>query len=83
MAKWITFNEIEGTGKTKRWAVTANEGDHTLGVVKWYGPWRGYAFFPQAGTLYERTCLRDIADFIEEQNKLKRQRPAEILSGTT
>lgn len=34
-----------------------------LGTVKWFGRWRGYAFFPGMQTVYEPTCLREIADF--------------------
>lgn len=36
-----------------------------LGTVKWYGAWRQYASFPCEQTLYEKTCLREIADFCE------------------
>lgn len=53
------------SGKTQRLSVTSNKGGYTLGVIKWHGRWRQYAFFPQAETLYSRGCLRDIADFIE------------------
>ena len=36
-----------------------------LGTVKWFGRWRGYAFFPEGGTVFEKVCLREIADFCE------------------
>jgi hypothetical protein len=36
-----------------------------LGEVRWHGAWRCFAFFPAAGTLFEPTCLRDLAAFID------------------
>lgn len=56
--------------KTKVWGVvnTYEGREIMIGQVKWYGPWRKYAFFPLgANTVFEHNCLREIADFIEEQ----------------
>ena len=53
--------------KTKRWTVVANDGEMDLGEVKWYGAWRCFAYFPLDDTLYEKTCLRDIANFCERK----------------
>lgn len=36
---------------------------HALGQVRWFGAWRCYAFFPANGTLFEPTCLGDLAAF--------------------
>jgi hypothetical protein len=75
--KWIRFIEQPGaqpaSGKTKVWLVQAKDGDSDLGLVSWFGRWRGYAFSPHPHTVFERTCLRDIADFIEAQNKAHRE----------
>jgi len=47
--------------------VSSPEADSiVLGTVKWFGRWRGYAFFPCQQTVYEQVCLREIADFCEE-----------------
>ena len=78
MAKWINFSMVKDTGKTKVWNVWPKEDGTILGVVKWYGSWRGYAFFPAPNTLFEKTCLRDIADFLEQQNQLHRRPAAEL-----
>lgn len=43
-----------------------------LGQVRWFGRWRCYAFFPETGTVYERVCLRTIADFAEEETRKHR-----------
>ena len=45
-----------------------------LGEVKWFGRWRGYAFFPELYTIYEQKCMREIADFIEAQTKEHRRK---------
>lgn len=54
---------------TKRWTVKPKDGSPSIGNVSWHGAWRCYCFFPHAGTVFERTCLRDIADFCEAQTK--------------
>ena len=51
---------------TKLWSVVA-EGGSVLGMIKWYAPWRKYAFFPFTDTLYEEVCMREIANFIEHR----------------
>ena len=30
-----------------------------LGVIKWFGAWRQYCFFPEENTLYNNECLKD------------------------
>ena len=67
-AKYIRFVETAPKPKTRVWTVLAVDGNVPLGEVKWFGRWRGYAFFPGPELVFERTCLRDIADFIEKQN---------------
>jgi hypothetical protein len=76
MAKWIEFYEVPGNGrKTRTWDVRPTADPNTLlGQVKWFGRWRAYAFFPCADTVYERTCLRDLAQFCERQTYEHRSR---------
>lgn len=66
--RWIVFTFDGSTGKTSRWTVVNKDTGEYIGMVKWYGRWRGYAFFPKQETIYEQRCLRDIAEFIEQQN---------------
>lgn len=78
--KWIEFRlavEQPDSGKTRRWDVVTKGGEKevggiVLGRVFWWGAWRKYAFFPAAATLYEPTCLRDIATFIEDEMRKRR-----------
>jgi len=63
-SKWLRFIWHSSTGKTDVWQVRAKDGDILLGVVKWYGPFRAYSFFPEANTVYEKTCVANIAFFL-------------------
>lgn len=54
--------------KTCDFEVSTDRGD-VLGIVKWFGRWRKYSFFPEAGTLYEETCLREIAEFCQDRTR--------------
>lgn len=72
MSRWVDFTELKNPGrKTKIWAVTSKAGFH-LGVIKWWGSWRQYCFFPDGDTLYNRECLGDIAIFIDQVMNLWR-----------
>ena len=64
---WLEFTVIEDTGKTKKWSVTNKSTRVFVGQVKWYGGWRRYAFFTDADMLFDADCLREIADFLEQQ----------------
>jgi hypothetical protein len=76
-SRWIDFIERPrpATRKTPVYAVVkkrkgkdgASEEDvlPELGEVRWYGAWRSFAFFAANGTLFEPTCLRDLAAFID------------------
>lgn len=66
--KWIRFVEFGNTGKTKLFNVQNKEEKdgitQCIGIIKWYGPFRQYSFFPNPNTVYERQCLLDITKFI-------------------
>jgi len=84
MSKWIAFKEVGRKSKTKVFEVRTkapkepymDESGILLGEVCWTGRWRQYAFFPEAGMMFERQCLRDIADFCESETKKHRARAA-------
>ncbi len=66
---WIRFEEriVEDRKKTREWLVKAVDEGHALGEVKWYAPWRCYAFFPYVRTL--KNCLRDIAELCDRETR--------------
>lgn len=72
--KWIIAVSAgtSPSGKTRIWQIESKR-SALLGDVRWYGPWRKYAFFPEANTIFEQDCLRDIADFIERETKAHRE----------
>jgi len=75
--KYIVFVDAgySSSGKTKIWDVaTKEDSEDLLGEVRWFGAWRCYAFYPFDKTVYEKTCLRDISDFCEEQTQIFRQK---------
>ena len=72
MAKYIEFVLAEHKPKTNVWNVQAKEDGAFLGIVKWSGGWRCYIFEPDAETIYEKQCLRDIAEFLERETQAVR-----------
>ena len=77
--KYIIFLAGEAKPKTEMWECWSKPEEEggkptaeavILGIVKWYGAWRKYAFFPETCTFYEQGCLRDIAHFLEEKTRL-------------
>lgn len=55
--------------KTKIWTVRNTVARVNLGDVRWFGRWRQYAFFPGAELVFEKTCMRTIADFCERATR--------------
>ena len=73
---FLRFTAIElGPGReTSHWLVEIACGTPiTLGMIWWHSPVGCYAFFPKPDTFYEKTCLRDIANFCERQTKIQRR----------
>ena len=72
---FITFIRTgnSGSGKTQVWTVRAALNEE-LGRVKWFGRWRTYTFDAEPNTVYEKTCLREIAQFCDELTKEHNQR---------
>jgi len=63
------------TGKTKVWDVaTIDDSEDLLGEIRFDAGWWKYKFCPFPKTEYEFVCLREIANFCEEQTKLWRFR---------
>lgn len=63
---WIRFDEAPPRGNTKTWwvrEIAAAVDGPALGIIKWFAPWRRYAFFPATGSLFESECLQNIAGF--------------------
>ena len=55
-------------GSTKQWFCMGK--GCQLGLVKWYGAWRQYVFYPECDTIFSSGCLTDIVNFLTEVNEL-------------
>lgn len=65
MSKYLMFRLLEQKPKTKVIEVISKLHEQRLGIVKWYGAWRQYAFFPENKTLFNVNCLEDIINYIK------------------
>lgn len=71
----LIFDEhgTSDSGKTKRIDVMALDGA-TLALIRWYGPWRRYVVYPQTGTLFDASCLRELTQYLDKlmlEHKIK------------
>lgn len=81
MAKWIEFvEESFSNKKTKTFNVRNKNNGSYLGQVKWYGAFRQYSFFPEPDCVFEKTCLKDISDFMIQLMQERRKENAPLIS---
>lgn len=45
-----------------------HDGEKLAGIA-WFSRWKKYSLYPNPNTIWEEKCLRDIANFIEEQTE--------------
>lgn len=76
--KYIDFrlHAVSPSGKTKTWKVQNRENLTILGTISWFGRWRKYVFEPLADMVFEETCMRDIAQFIQQETTYLRKAAA-------
>lgn len=68
--KYIEIIFREKPAKTKIYEVVSKGNSGGLGVIKWYGAWRQYCFFPYTGTIFNKDCLKFIERFLVEENEI-------------
>ena len=66
MSKYLEFGITEEKPKTKVIGIWSKKSGDRLGIIKWFGRWRQYAFFPEDGTVFNVECLNDIQSYIKE-----------------
>lgn len=64
--KYIYFTKIEDKPKTSVWQCRSKRNGGLLGIVRWYGPWRQYAFLPAPDTIFNISCNEAINNFIRQ-----------------
>lgn len=68
--KHILFKEHpQPKRKTMVWVVVNRYEGSAIGYIGWFPKFRKFSFYPNAGTVYEEKCLRDIAEFCETETK--------------
>jgi hypothetical protein len=73
--RYIRFVEGAPRPRTKTWLLALKlYGGQGAGTIRWFSQWRKYMFFPFAEIGYDHLCLREIADFCEEQTRLHKVR---------
>jgi len=65
MSKYFEFNVIGKKPKTKIIEVKSKLHGDRLGIIKWFGKWRQYAFFPENETVFNTECLNDIQSYMK------------------
>ena len=64
--KYIHFRQIATQNGRWIWSCRNNRTDSELGQVMFYGPWRQYCYFPKGDTVLNKTCLDNIAEFLQK-----------------
>ncbi len=54
----------EAGRKTATYGLVNRSSGLSIGVVKWYGSWRQFCFFPHPNTVWSAGCLKDVADVL-------------------
>ena len=82
MSKYLEFKQVPYEGKTKRFEVISKSHGYSLGRISWYGAWRQYIFSPAFKTVWNRDCLKDIQDFLQQlMDEWKHQKDRENFTG--
>lgn len=65
MSMWLEFIELPNEGrKTKKFRVVSRQHGYPLGEIRFFNRWRQYCFYPGPDTVFNRSCMKDICDFI-------------------
>lgn len=68
MSEYLEFERAQEaeTGKTQVWRVLSKRTGLELGRIRWMSSWRQYVFDPEWETTFNRTCMLDVVDFIQQ-----------------
>lgn len=69
-SEYLAFHEDDHWGrKTKRIVIVSKRNLSILGDIRWFSRWRQYAFFPEADTIWNRQCMKDVEEVIDRLMK--------------
>lgn len=63
--KYIRIEPTLAKAKTQVWHVINQRSSEIVGVIKWYGGWRKYVFYPAADCFFDWACLAFIGAWCE------------------
>src|SRR5207249_10513958 len=67
MSEYLEFVDVPNhSGKTRKVNVVSKKHGYSLGLIQWYGRWRQYVFVPGPETVFNKQCLCDISDYLQE-----------------
>lgn len=66
VSKYIEFEIVERKPKTDVYNILSKSEGDVLGKVKYFPSWRQYTFFPEEGTVFSQSCLKDINKFLQK-----------------
>ena len=75
--EYIYFAKLPPKPKTVVYECRSIKTTESLGVVRWYGPWRQYCFFPGKDTIFNVGCMSDVIDFIKQLPRATRRKKEE------
>jgi len=64
--KYLIFQVLEEKPKTKKVGVINRNGKYILGIIEWYGPWRQYVFQSKEIIVWNKDCLQDVINVINQ-----------------
>lgn len=60
--------------KTRTVDIISERSNKRLGQIRWYSRWRQYTFHPDALTIWNPQCLKQISDEIDKLNRQHREK---------
>lgn len=65
-SEYLSFIEDDHyEGKTRLIHIISKRHLSPLGLIRWYGAWRQYAFYPEDGTIWNPQCMYDVQEVIK------------------
>ena len=80
--KYLSFIVKEHKPKTKVVAVVNKTHKQEIGVIRWYGAWRQYCFYPHPNTIWNTACLNDVNNMITKLTPKPRQKKVAVIANT-
>ena len=63
--EYITIGLVARGHTTNMYHVINKRTHACLGVIRWYGAWRQYCFYPTENVIFSSGCMLDVCDFIK------------------